>query len=70
MAFLTGIAYKRGAYMASINETNKKKQINIIFIYILLIYMNYLLYNVSNLSNDKPKGQNNSEFLIYYVFNC
>ena len=70
MAFLTGIAYKRGAYMASINETNKKKQMNIIFIYILLIYMNYLLYNVSNLSNDKPKGQNNSEFLIYYVFNC
>ena len=26
MAFLTGIAYKRGAYMASINETIKKSK--------------------------------------------
>ena len=70
MAFLTGIAYKRGAYIASINETNKKKQFKIISIYILLIYLNYLLYNSSVVSKEKENNQSNGDFLIYYVFNC
>jgi len=70
MAFLTGIAYKRGAYIASMNERNKQKQFKIISIYILLIYLNYLLYNSSNTSNEKEKNQSHGDFLIYYVFNC
>lgn len=70
MAFLTGIAYKRGAYIASINESNKKKQFKIISIYILLIYLNYILYSISNTSNEKQKNQSHGDFLIYYVFNC
>ena len=70
MAFLTGIAYKRGAYISSMNEIEKKKQIKIISIYILLIYLNYLLYNSSMTSNEKEKNQSHGDFLIYYVFNC
>ena len=70
MAFLTGIAYKRGAYIASINERDKKKQYKIISIYLLLIYLNYLLYNSSMTSNEKEKNQPHGDFLIYYVFNC
>ena len=70
MAFLTGIAYKRGAYIASINETDKKKQYKIISIYLLLIYLNYLLYNSSMTSNEREKNQSHGDFLIYYVFNC
>ena len=70
MAFLTGIAYKRGAYIASMNERNKQKQFKIISIYILLIYLNYLLYNSSNTSDEKEKNQSHGDFLIYYVFNC
>ena len=70
MAFITGIAYKRGAYIASINEINKSKQIKIIFIYMLLIYLNYLLYTISSISEEQEKKQSHAEFLIYYVFNC
>ena len=70
MAFLTGIAYKRGAYIASSNEINKTKQIKIIFIYMVLIYLNYLLYTISCLSDEQEKRQSHSEFLIYFVFNC
>ena len=70
MAFLTGIAYKRGAYITSINEKDKKKQYKIISIYLLLIYLNYLLYNSSMTSNEREKNQSHGDFLIYYVFNC
>ena len=70
MAFLTGIAYKRGAYIASMNEIDKKKQYKIITIYLLLIYLNYLLYNSSTTSSEKQKNQAHGDFLIYYVFNC
>ena len=70
MAFLTGIAYKRGAYISSSNEKNRKKQFKIISIYLLLIYINYLLYNSSITPNEKQKNQSQGDFLIYYVFNC
>jgi hypothetical protein len=70
MAFLTGIAYKRGAYIASSNEINRQKQYKIISIYLLLIYLNYLLYNSSMSSNERQKNQSHGDFLIYYVFNC
>ena len=70
MAFLTGIAYKRGAYIASMNRTDKREQYKIISIYILLIYINYLLYQNSMTSNEKEKNQSHGDFLIYYVFNC
>ena len=70
MAFLTGIAYKRGAYLASMNEINREKQYKIISIYLLLIYINYLLYNSSMTSNERQKNQSHGDFLIYYVFNC
>ena len=70
MAFITGIAYKRGAYITSSNEINKSAQIKIIAIYILLIYINYLLYTMSVTSNEKEKTQSHGDFLIYYVFNC
>ena len=70
MAFITGIAYKRGAYITSSNEINKSAQIKIIAIYILLIYINYLLYTMSVTSNEKEKNQSHGDFLIYYVFNC
>ena len=70
MAFITGIAYKRGAYITSSNEINKSAQIKIIAIYILLIYINYLLYTMSVTSNEKEKIQSHGDFLIYYVFNC
>ena len=70
MAFITGIAYKRGAYITSSNEINKSAQIKIIAIYILLIYINYLLYTMSVTSNEKEKNQSHGYFLIYYVFNC
>ena len=70
MAFITGIAYKRGAYITSSNEINKSAQIKIIAIYILLIYINYLLYTISVTSNEKEKNQSHGDFLIYYVFNC
>lgn len=69
MAFLTGIAYKRGAYITSMNEIDRKKQIKIMSIYILLIYLNYRLYSISGIS-EKQKNRPNGEFLIYYVFNC
>lgn len=55
MAFLTGIAYKRGAYITSSNEIEKSTQIKIIFIYIFLIYLNYLLYTVSLTTNEQEK---------------
>ena len=70
MAFLTGIAYKRGAYITSSNEIEKSTQIKIIFIYIFLIYLNYLLYTVSLTTNEQEKNLSHAEFLIYYVFNC
>lgn len=70
MAFLTGIAYKRGAYITSSNEINKKTQIKIISIYIFLIYLNYVLYSMSLISNEQEKNQSHADFLIYYVFNC
>ena len=70
MAFLTGIGYKRGAYIASMNEIDKKKQYKIIAIYLLLIYVNYLLYISSITSSEKQKNQQPGDFLIYYVFNC
>ena len=70
MAFLTGIAYKRGAYITSSNETNKKVQLKIIGIYIILIYMNYLLYSISLTPNERDKSQSHGDFLIYYIFNC
>jgi E3 ubiquitin-protein ligase synoviolin len=70
MAFLTGIAYKRGAYITSSNEIEKSAQIKIIFIYIFLIYLNYLLYTVSLTTNEQEKNLSHAEFLIYYVFNC
>ena len=70
MAFLTGIAYKRGAYITSSNEIEKSTQIKIIFIYIFLIYLNYLLYTVSSTTNEQEKNLSHAEFLIYYVFNC
>ena len=69
MAFLTGIAYKRGAYITSMNEIDRKKQIKITSIYILLIYLNYRLYSISSI-NENQKNRPNGEFLIYYVFNC
>ena len=56
MAFLTGIAYKRGAYITSSNEIEKSTQIKIIFIYIFLIYLNYLLYTVSLTTNEQEKN--------------
>ena len=70
IAFITGIAYKRGAYITSSNEINKSAQIKIIAIYIFLIYINYLLYTMSITSNEKEKNQSHGDFLIYYVFNC
>ena len=70
MAFLTGIAYKRGAYITSSNEIEKSTQVKIIFIYIFLIYLNYLLYTVSLTTNEQEKNLSHAEFLIYYVFNC
>ena len=69
MAFLTGIAYKRGAYITSMNEIDRKKQIKITSIYILLIYLNYRLYSISSIS-EKQNNRPNGEFLIYYIFNC
>ena len=69
MAFLTGIGYKRGAYISSMNIRDKKVQFKIIGIYILLIYVNYLLYISSMTSNEKEKNQSHGDFLIYYVFN-
>ena len=70
MAFLTGIAYKRGAYITSSNEVQKSKQLKIISIYIFLIYINYLLYSMSVTPNEREKNQSHGDFLIYYVFNC
>ena len=70
MAFLTGIAYKRGAYISSSNEKDRQKQFKIISIYLLLIYLNYLLYNSTITGNEKQKNQSHGDFLIYYVFNC
>ena len=70
MAFLTGIAYKRGAYITSSNEVKRSTQIKIISIYIFLIYINYLLYSMSITSNEKEKNQSHGDFLVYYVFNC
>ena len=67
MAFLTGIGYKRGAYISSMNIRDKKVQFKIIGIYILLIYVNYLLYISSMTSNEKEKNQSHGDFLIYYV---
>ena len=70
MAFITGIAYKRGAYITSSNEVKKSAQIKIIFIYIFLIYVNYILYTMSLIPNEREKNQSHGDFLIYYVFNC
>ena len=70
MAFITGIAYKRGAYITSSNEIKKTAQIKIIFIYMFLIYVNYILYSMSLTPNEREKNQSHGDFLIYYVFNC
>ena len=70
MAFLTGLGYKRGAYISSMNIKEKKEQIKIVVIHILLIYINYLLYNSSIIPNEREKNQSHGDFLIYYVFNC
>ena len=68
VSFLTGIAYKRGAYLASINETNKKKQIKIISIYFLLILFNYLLFENSKI-DEKLFNKSQEEYLIYFILN-
>ncbi len=70
MAFLTGIGYKRGSYLASMNDKSKSKQIKIVLIYLLLIIFNYILYDVSRISDMKSSKQSQGDFIIYYIFNC
>ena len=69
VSFLTGIAYKRGAYLASINETNKNKQIKIIGIYFFLILFNYTLYENSRISDENLFNKSQEDYLIYFILN-
>ena len=62
MFLITEITYIRGEYFNINNETNKIKQIKIVFMHLMIIYINYLLYQINIIP-----GKNNE---LYDYFIC
>ena len=69
MSFITDIAYKRGEYYNSKNDTNKLNQIKIILIHIILIYLNYVLYTLTIPENEEITQDLFYNLFISYIIN-
>ena len=72
ISFITEVTYARGNYLISENKTNKinkRKNWNIFLIYIILIYFNYLLYDITIIQNINIEKDIPYEYFLYYIIN-